>query len=339
MSFKEIKIIILLVFLPMLFGFSMVSAQNIPRPTVLVTPTLASIVTPTPAPNKFVVSLTATQDEIIQSLLDQNFIQNKTEFQKIFSKKMGDILPGAYKLTLNMTLAQVSKILHAKPYMKWAVVQPGLRKEEIADILATALGWTKTQKNKWINVYTKTKPEYIEGVYFGDTYLIPITETPQNVAKRLIAKFNENFSQFLPQFSAQNMKWTTGLTLASIVQREAAGIADMPLVAGILFNRLNKSMPLEVDATLQYIRGNKGKGWWAPVSVADKKIVSPYNTYKNVGLPPHPISNPSVDAISAVLNPAKTDCLYYLHDKTGIIHCAVTYAEHLANIDKYLKAN
>ena len=288
-------------------------------------------------PDKFVVSLTTTQDQIIQSLLDQNFIKDKDAFVAIFSKKKGDILPGAYKLTLNMTLTQVSKILHGKPYMKWVVIPPGLRKEEIADLLVTNLGWTKLQKTKWINVYTKTKADYVEGVYFPNTYLIPVVETPQNVAKRLISKFNENFTPYLLQFKQEDMLWTKGLTLASLVQREAADTADMPLIAGILENRLNQGIMLGVDATLQYIRGNKGKGWWAPIVVADKKIVSPYNTYKNLGLPPHPICNPGIDAIAAAANPAKTDCLYYLHDKEGNTHCSVTYAEHLANIEKYLK--
>ena len=287
--------------------------------------------------NKFTVSLTATQDEIIQNLLDQNYIKNKDAFTAIFSKKKGDILPGAYKLTTNLTLTQVSKILHAKPYMKWVVIPPGLRKEEIADLLTTNLGWTKTQKNNWINKYTKTKPIYIEGVYFPETYLIPVTETPQNVAKRLIAKFNENFAPYLVQFNQQNIAWTKGLILASIVQREASGASDMPLIAGILQNRLNQGIPLSVDATLQYALGNKGAGWWAPISVADKKITSSYNTYKNAGLPPYPISNPGLDAIKAAANPAKTDCLYYLHGNDGLTHCAVTYAEHQANIEKYLK--
>jgi UPF0755 protein len=291
----------------------------------------------TSAPNKFVVTLSATQDEIVQNLLDQGYITDKDTFTTIFTGTKGDILPGAYKLTQDMSLSQISKTLHGKPYMKWVVIPPGLRKEEIADLLATTLGWTKAQETKWINVYTKIKYDDIEGVYFPDTYLIPVSETPLATANRLIAKFNENFAPYLPQFLKENTQWTKGLTLASIVQREAANASDMPLIAGILLNRLNQKIPLGVDATLQYARGNKGNGWWAPITVADKNIISPYNTYKNLGLPPHPISNPGLDAISAVLNPAKTDCLYYLHDKEGVTHCATTYAEHQANIVKYLQ--
>jgi UPF0755 protein len=119
------------------------------------------------------------------------------------------------------------------------------------------------------------------------------------------------------------------------------------LIAGIIWNRLQKNMNLEVDATVQYARDNqihfsKNKyvsqgSWWYPIKPADEKIDSPYNTYLNPGLPSHPIDNPGLEAIDATLNSADTNCLYYLHDKNGQIHCAATFQEHRANIEKYLK--
>jgi UPF0755 protein len=276
-------------------------------------------------------------DQVADSLAEQGFIKNKDAFKIAFTSKELTINPGGYKLSKEMSVSQIAEALRQKPYMKWVVIPEGLRKEEIAALLCDALGWTQNQKNLWITTYTKMKFDNIEGVYFPDTYLIPVDESPIDVASRLIAKFNEKFAVYLPEFNSQNIKWTTGLTLASIVQREAANDAEMPLIAGILWNRLNQSMALNVDATLQYVRGDIGNGWWAPITVADKQTESPYNTYKNKGLPPHPICNPGIPAIEAVLTPAQTDCLYYLHGKDGQVHCSKTYEEHQENIEQYLK--
>ena len=319
---------------------STIVAPSQPLTTEIPTKTTASkpVVSPLPVgTDQFVVLLTATLDDISGNLLSGGYIQDATAFSKSISAKV--ITPGAYKISNKMTPAQLLQVFRGKPYMKWVVIPPGLRKEEIATLLTTALGWTTKQKTEWITKSTTTKPEYIEGVYAPDTYLIPVGEKPSVVATRLIAKFNEGFASYLPEFTSKNIKWTSALTLASIVQREAANASDMPLIVGILWNRLNQNMMLDVDATLQYIRGNTGAGWWAPISVSDKQIDSPFNTYEHTGLPPHPISNPGLDAIDAVLNPTTTDCLYYLHDSNHITHCAITYAEHQANIALYLKTS
>lgn len=287
----------------------------------------------------FVVAIDGGEIGLVgDALLEQGFIKDKDVFIKVFAVKEGEMIsPGGYRLSKGMNSAQISGVLRNKPYMKWVVIPEGLRKEEIAKLLADALGWTAAQKAKWMDTYTAMKFDYIEGTYFPDTYLIPIDEEPLKVAERLQSKFNEKFAVYLPEFSAQNIKWTTGLTFASIVQREAANKADMPLIAGILWNRLEQNMALNVDATLQYARGDAGSGWWAPLKLTDKQTESPYNTYLNKGLPPHPICNPGITAIEATINPAKTDCLYYLHDKNHITHCAKTYEEHQENIERYLK--
>jgi UPF0755 protein len=125
------------------------------------------------------------------------------------------------------------------------------------------------------------------------------------------------------------------LTLASIVDRESAK-DDKALVAGILWNRLDVGMKLQADATLQYVKGKEGNWWPQPLS-EDKYLDSPFNTYQHTGLPPHPINNPSMDSIDAVLNPVDTDCLYYLHDTDHQIHCSVTYAGQVDNVNRYLR--
>ncbi len=326
-----------------------------PVPQTTSTPGITASPTPTPTPKiseeylapleqaeleRFVAPLNASKDEIIDKLFTEGFIKSKEAFgTALASTKEGDnpIESGGYKIAKSMNAWEIVKVLTAKPYMKWVVIPEGLRKEEIADLLASSLGWSAIQKSKWINTYTALKYDYLEGVYFPDTYLIPTDETPQAVANRLTAKFEEKFAPYSKEFAAQGIQWTTAIRMASVVQREAANNADMPLIAGIIWNRLLSDMKLQIDATVQYVRGNTPSGWWAPIKVEDLKIDSKYNTYLYKGLPPHPISNPGLPAIEATLNPAKTDCLFYIHDKDKQTHCAKTYEEHQQNIATYLQ--
>ena len=221
-----------------------------------------------------------------------------------------------------------------KEFIKVTVV-PGMRKEEIGAVLEKDMHWSTAEENEFMEA--SSSPDYSEGVYFPDTYLIPAKELPAAVANRMISDFEEKFTPYEEAALDQDVKWTVVLTIASIIQREAAGPGDMPLVSGILWNRLNTNMRLDIDSTVQYARGDSAKGWWAPITPADLAIESPYNTYLHNGLPPHPIDSPDLDAIKAALNPASTTCLYYIHDTDGIIHCSDTFAGQKANTQKYLQ--
>ena len=179
--------------------------------------------------------------------------------------------------------------------------------------------------------------DYKEGVYFPDTYLLPKDETGEDIAFRFIAHFGDKFGPYQAAFTKDNVRWPTAIKIAALVERESAGKEDMPLVAGIIWNRLLQGMPLAIDASIQYAKGSSENGWWKPLVKGDTKLDSLYNTYIHKGLPPTPIANPGLDAIEAVLHPEKTACLYYIHDNNGLIHCSKTYAEHQENIEKYLK--
>jgi UPF0755 protein len=119
--------------------------------------------------------------------------------------------------------------------------------------------------------------------------------------------------------------------LASLIERETITDEERPIVAGILNNRLDIGMALQVDATIQYAKGS-----WDPILPQDKALNSPYNTYKFPGLPPGPIANPGLTSLKAVANPEETDFFYYLHDSKGKIYYAKTLEEHNQNITKYL---
>ncbi len=287
----------------------------------------------------FVVGLKATEQEIVHKLYDQGFIRSMKAFNfcLIIKGGQGKMEPGGYWLSKNMNAWQVAKTMIQSPAMKWVIIPEGWRKEEIGEELAEILGWSEDELEKWNDVYTRMKFDYIEGVYFPDTYLIPVDEKGLEVAQRMTNRFNEKFAPYFNRFLEQDIKWATGLKIASLIQREAAGPEDMPLIASILWNRLLEEMKLEIDATLQYAKGKTESGWWALVKPEDKKIDSPYNTYLYRGLPPQPICNPGLAAIEAVLYPEETDCFYYLHDPSGQIHCAETYQEHKENIKNFLQ--
>lgn len=287
----------------------------------------------------FIVNKKQTEEQTLDKLKSQDFVRNKKAFKFILDSKNkdGEIEAGGYRMSKNMNAWQVASKLTTAVDMRWVTIPEGYRKEQIGEILADTLGWKEEELDKWNTVYTKMNVDYIEGTYFPDTYLIPIKENGADIAKRMTRRFDEQFAPYIGEFANQNILWTTGLRLASVIQREAAGKTDMPLIAGIMWNRLNQGMNLEIDATVQYARGKAEAGWWAPIKAEDiTNIDSPYNTYKYKGLPPRPICNPGLEAIKAVLDPAETECLFYLHDSERQIHCAKTYEEHKENIERFL---
>ncbi|TFH05725.1 MAG: endolytic transglycosylase MltG, partial [Spirochaetales bacterium] len=122
------------------------------------------------------------------------------------------------------------------------------------------------------------------------------------------------------------------LILASIVQEEAGSIPEMSDVAGVFWNRLNIWMPLESDATVNYVLGTNKR----QPTFADTKVENPYNTYVNYGLPTGPIGNPGLDAIKASITPRDHDFLFFLHPLDRDIVMSRTYEEHLRNKALYL---
>ena len=287
----------------------------------------------------FVISR-INQFETTKRLQDGGYIQSSLSLTiaRLITFRFGEIKPGGYSLSKSMDARKLITILTSEPQLKWITLPEGLRKEEIGERLAKELHWSDGELEKWNTTYTAMEYDYREGVYFPDTYLIPVDENGLDTAKRMIIRFNERFEGYPKKFAEKDILWTTGLKVASIIQREAAGKEDMALISAVIWNRLLNDQSLEIDATIQYARGNTGSGWWAPIKASEiRTIDSPYNTYKNKGLPPTPISNPGIDAIEAALNPQDSDCFYYLHDKDRQIHCAKTLEEHEANIETYLK--
>ena len=280
---------------------------------------------------RIVINLDTTEKELIPKLKEQGYIRSEWAFKLVLKARglEGKIKPGGYKISKTWNAWSLACALANFRYQNWVVIPEGLRKEEIAEIAKKELRWSEDTKEEFLN-YAK------EGYLFPDTYLLDVIENAgKKAAERMENKFNEKCQEIFKEFEEANIRNDTAITLASIIQREAGDKEQMPLIAGIIWNRLLKPMPLQVDATIQYIVGEPGN-WWRPVILEEYKIESPYNTYLHEGRPPAPICNPGLAAIEAVVHDKPSDYFYYLHDSEGQIHLAKTYEEHKANIEQYL---
>jgi UPF0755 protein len=222
----------------------------------------------------------------------------------------------------------------ANPSVKIIKIGEGLRKEEIAEILVNKFGWDEIQKENFLNTHLAYAKESFEGQFFPKTYMMHKDSDPVVVSKTMTDEYRKEMRSINKPKSTKIINENTALIVASLIQREAGGKNDMKLISGIIWNRIFKGMKLQIDATLQYAKGDEDL-WWPEVKSEDKRIESPFNTYI-YAMPPTPISNPGLAAIEAAYNPQKTNCLFYLHDKYKKIHCATTYEQHKKNIQKYL---
>jgi UPF0755 protein len=171
-----------------------------------------------------------------------------------------------------------------------------------------------------------------EGYLFPDTYNFSADATADSILKTMRANFDAKTAPLAADVHASGHAFADIVTLAALVEKEARTDENRRIVAGVLWNRLAKKMPLQVDAVFGYINN---RDTYSP-SYADLKIDSPYNTYTHTGLPPGPICNPGLVSILAALHPTVTKYLYYLTDRNGVMHYATTFAEHQTNQEKYL---
>ena len=175
----------------------------------------------------------------------------------------------------------------------------------------------------------------LEGYLFPETYELAKDSTPQEVIEAMLEQLSKELDT-LPDLQSKladrGLTLHELLTVASLVEREVVVDSERPVVAGVIYNRLDKGQKLEIDATVQYLLDKQKERLYEK----DLKVDSPYNTYKNEGLPPGPISSPGLASIEAALTPEASEYFFYVTKKDGSQgHLfAKTYKEHLANIEK-----
>ena len=281
--------------------------------------------------------------EIAERLAEKGIIDSSWRF-RLFARLYGyddKFRPGAYTFTAGMSDDEVfEKLLTGEKIFVRFTVPEGFGVKEIAERLynldlVDKEEFLKAAENFTPYEYMRKRQNVIfaaEGFLFPDTYNVESDVEIDDILKLMTANFDDRVTPSMRK-RAENMGLSVYdlITLASLVEREVRYPEDRPIVAQVLLKRLKLNMPLQTDATLQYLMDAPKE----EVSIADTQINSPYNTYQHTGLPPGPIANPGMASIEAVLHPADTDYLYFVADRLGHNHYAYTYEEHLNLVNQY----
>ncbi len=178
-------------------------------------------------------------------------------------------------------------------------------------------------------------PKNLEGYLFPSTYDFPWECTGEMAVKQMTGQFRASVEPEWKKYSkTAPLTFKETIVLASLVEREAQVAAERPTIAGVYVNRLRKGMRLECDATVQFALGKQK----AVLLYSDLEIQSPYNTYRNEGLPPGPICSPGLESIKAAMNPKKSEFLFYVRNDVkndGSHVFGRDFYEHEQNISKY----
>lgn len=300
---------------------------------ILVAVFAATILPPRNFPDQYTFVIKEGQGlrQVSANLEKENLIRSRFVFEFLIMIIAGEesVAYGEYYFERPLNSFTLAKQIANKDFnvtYKKVTIPEGYTNSEIAVLLArTYKNFDKTE----FEVMTKGK----EGYLFPDTYFF----FPSAGTAEIVEKLEDNFALKIDMYADDILE--SGLSkseiviLASLIEAETNGNDDREMIAGIISNRLRINMALQIDASVRYALSK----FTEPLTYADLKVDSPYNTYTNRGLPPGPIGNPGLASIEAALNPSETDYLYYLHDENGTIHYAKTYEGHKQNISKYLK--
>lgn len=177
-----------------------------------------------------------------------------------------------------------------------------------------------------------TKARVYEGYLFPDTYFFLPNATEDIIIDAMRQNFDKNIQAIAGEIASFGKPLKDVVTMASLIEREAYKTADRRMISGVLWNRMDKNMLLQVDAAFLYTMGKAT----FDLTLADLKADDPYNTYKYKGLPPGPIGSPSLDSIKAAVMPEKHKYIFYLADNRGTTYYSTTYEEHLRKKRLYL---
>lgn len=306
-----------------------------------------ALLTPVPATAGATVEIAPGENAaaIARHLHDAGLIPDATAFLAYVRYKGWDtdLQAGTFRLAKPLApVALAARLRKTPPQDAVVVVLPGWRREEIAAAVpSSGLAFTPAQFLEATAQATDASLPIIppphaslEGFLAPGRYTFPRDTTPANAVAAMLHRMAQWLTPaWQAAVRAEGLTPYQALTLASIVQRETHHPDEMPHIAAVYLNRLHRGMPLEADPTVQYALGQPGAWWPAPLTAADLKVNSPYNTYRHTGLPPTPIDNPSLQALQAVAHAPATDDLFFRAacDGSGRHVFSRTFQQHLQN--------
>lgn len=298
----------------------------------------------------------ATAGDIGADLQQRGLIRSALAF-RLAAEQAGvgsSLAAGDYELSRSMSTNAIVQVLASGQVKRGllATIPEGWRSEQIADRLE-ATGFASRDdfvravsspaSVPGVELLGAPPPARLEGYLFPETYEVPQKVSGPKAAEMMVRMFNQRMGSIMQTQPESKLTPRQVLILASIVEREAKQPAERAVIASVYLNRLAADLPLQADPTVQYALATRDGPaaaayhyWKQDLTPADLEIDSPFNTYVVSGLPPGPICNPGEPSIRAVLQPAKTDYLYFVAttDGSGTHLFARTLSEHNANVAK-----
>jgi UPF0755 protein len=273
----------------------------------------------------------STVSDIAQTLFEYEVIQSPTLFQLVVRYENKDtVLPsGAFVFPPDEHLwdvvSRLARLDRGIDRVRLTIPE-GLTSREMARLVSGALH--KVDEEEFLGLLERPK-HYV----FPDTYFWYGNATSGDVVSTMEDEWSIRTKELKSAVEASGKNWDDIVVMASIIEEEAVTDSDRKRVSGVLWNRINIDMRLQVDASFAYLMDKAS----SEITMQDLEYNSPYNTYKHKGLPPGPISHPGLSSLTAAVFPTPSKDLYYLADASGVTHFARTFEEHKKNKDRYLR--
>ncbi|MGE5390702.1 MAG: endolytic transglycosylase MltG [Deltaproteobacteria bacterium] len=297
-------------------------------------------------PIDVVIPAQATAPQIAAILDKEQLIRSQTAFLLFCRRNELDsqLKAGHYRFSRSQSIPQIAALIAQGHVVGISFTVPeGYTIKQIGDLLVkknicTEEDWKaalwETYDYDFLDGVPVDTKDPLEGFLFPDTYEIEEGTTAHQIVDQMLGNFGSHWDKYAAQAHSQNMTVYDTVILASIIEKEAMVDNERRLISGVIENRLQTGMLLQLCPTVLYCIGQPEK---VNVSYQDLEVDSPYNTYKYPGLPPGPISCPGDASIAAAVSPQQTPYLYYVAKGDGTHYFSRTYQEHLQAQRRYSK--